>query len=139
MAQTEDARTEAAAPEPRGELSIRTLAMPADTNQNGDIFGGWLLAQMDVGGGVFASKVAKSRTVTVAIEAMTFRKPVYVGDLLSVHATLVRLGRTSITVHLEAWVLRRKENHSILATEGNFTYVSIDEQGRPQPLQRGHA
>jgi acyl-CoA thioesterase YciA len=125
--------------EPIGDLCIRTLAMPADTNANGDIFGGWLLSQMDVGGGVFASKVVKSRTVTVAIEAMTFRKPVYVGDLLSVHATLVRLGRTSITVHLEAWVLRRKENHSILATEGNFTYVSIDEQGRPQPVQRSHA
>src|SRR5215475_2949385 len=91
---------------PRGELCIQTLAMPADTNANGDIFGGWLLSQMDVGGGVFASKVAKSRTVTVAIEAMNFRKPVYVGDLVSVHATLVRLGRSSITVHLEAWVLR---------------------------------
>jgi acyl-CoA thioesterase YciA len=125
--------------EPIGDLCIRTLAMPADTNANGDIFGGWLLSQMDVGGGVFASKVVKSRTVTVAIEAMTFRKPVYVGDLLSVHATLVRLGRTSITVHLEAWVLRRKENHSILATEGNFTYVSIDEQGRPQAVQHSRA
>ncbi|WP_024513799.1 acyl-CoA thioesterase [Bradyrhizobium sp. Tv2a-2] len=125
--------------EPSGDLCIRTLAMPADTNANGDIFGGWLLSQMDVGGGVFASKVAKSRTVTVAIEAMTFRKPVYVGDLVSVHATLVRLGRTSITVHLEAWVLRRREDHSILATEGNFTYVSIDDQGRPQPVQRSDA
>jgi acyl-CoA thioesterase YciA len=125
--------------EPGGDLCIRTLAMPADTNANGDIFGGWLLSQMDVGGGVFASKVAKSRTVTVAIEAMTFRKPVYVGDLVSVHASLVRLGRTSITVHLEAWVLRRKESRSILATEGNFTYVSIDEQGRPQAVQRGDA
>jgi len=125
--------------EPTGDLCIRTLAMPADTNANGDIFGGWLLSQMDVGGGVFASKVAKSRTVTVAIEAMTFRKPVYVGDLVSVHATLVRLGRTSITVHLEAWVLRRKENHSILATEGSFTYVAIDEQGRPQAVQRSDA
>jgi len=125
--------------EPAGDLCIRTLAMPADTNANGDIFGGWLLSQMDVGGGVFASKVAKSRTVTVAIEAMNFRKPVYVGDLVSVHATLVRLGRNSITVHLEAWVLRRKENRSILATEGNFTYVSIDEQGRPQPVQRSDA
>ena len=70
--------------EPRGDLCIRTLAMPADTNANGDIFGGWLLSQMDIGGGVFASKIAKSRTVTVAIEAMNFRKPVYVGDLVSV-------------------------------------------------------
>ena len=120
---------------PLGDLCIRTLAMPADTNPNGDIFGGWLLSQMDIGGGVFASKTAKSRTVTVAIEAMNFRKPVYVGDLVSVHATLVRVGRTSITVHLEAWVLRRKESRSILVTDGNFTYVAIDDNGRPQVVQ----
>jgi acyl-CoA thioesterase YciA len=120
---------------PGGELCIRTLAMPADTNQNGDIFGGWLLGQMDLGGGVFASKIAKSRTVTVAIEAMNFRKPVFVGDLVSVHADLVRIGKTSITVHLEAWVLRRKEMQSILVTDGNFTYVSIDDQGHPQPVK----
>ena len=123
------------ATEPCGDLCIRTLAMPADTNQNGDIFGGWLLSQMDVGGGVFASKTAKSRTVTVAIEAMNFRKPVYVGDLVSVHATLVKIGKTSITVHLEAWVLRRKEMQSILVTDGNFTYVAIDEEGHPQAIQ----
>lgn len=122
--------------EPTGDLCIRTLAMPADTNANGDIFGGWLLSQMDVGGGVFASKLAKSRTVTVAIEAMNFRKAVYVGDLVSVHANLVRMGRSSMTVHLEAWVLRRKEEHPILVTDGNFTYVSIDDEGRPQPIRR---
>ena len=122
--------------EPRGDLCTRTVAMPADTNANGDIFGGWLLSQMDVGGGVFASKVANSRTVTVAIEAMNFRKPVFVGDLVSVHANLVRLGRTSITVHLEAWVLRRRAQQSILVTDGNFTYVSIDEQGRPQAIKQ---
>src|SRR5258707_14028508 len=74
--------------EPCGDLSIRTLAMPSDTNQNGDIFGGWLLGQMDIGGGIFASKIAKSRTVTVAIDAMNFRKPVFVGDVVSVHANL---------------------------------------------------
>ena len=123
--------------EPCGDLCIRTLTMPADTNQNGDIFGGWLLSQMDVGGGVFASKTTKSRTVTVAIEAMNFRKPVYVGDLVSVHANLVRIGRTSITVHLEAWVLRRKESQSILVTDGNFTYVSIDDDGHPQTVRPG--
>jgi acyl-CoA thioesterase YciA len=122
--------------EPRGDLCIRTLAMPADTNQNGDIFGGWLLSQMDVGGGVFTSKIARSRTVTVAIEAMNFRKPVYVGDLVSVHANLVRVGRTSVTVHLEAWVLRRKEMQSILVTDGNFTYASIDDQGHPQVIKQ---
>src|ERR1700727_2604194 len=120
---------------PAGDLCIRTLAMPADTNQNGDIFGGWLLSQMDLGGGVFASKITKSRTVTVAIEAMNFRKAVYVGDLVSVHANLVRIGKTSITVHLEAWVLRRKESQSILVTDGNFTYVAIDDDGHPQAVQ----
>ena len=120
--------------EPRGDLCIRTLAMPADTNANGDICGGWLLSQMDIGGGVFASKIAKSRTVTVAIEAMNFRKAVYVGDLVSVHANLVKVGRTSITVHLEAWALRRRETQAFLVTDGNFTYVSIDDQGHPQPI-----
>ena len=121
--------------EPRGDLCTRTLAMPADTNANGDIFGGWLLSQMDIAGGVAASKVAKSRTVTVSIDAMNFRKPVYVGDLVSVHASLVRVGRTSMTIHLEAWVVRRKETKPILVTDGNFTYVAIDEQGRPQAIQ----
>jgi acyl-CoA thioesterase YciA len=125
--------------EPSGDLCIRTLAMPADTNANGDIFGGWLLSQMDVGGGVFASKVAKSRTVTVAIEAMSFRKAVYVGDLVSVYGKLVRVGRTSVTVRLEAWAMRRREMQSILVTEGNFTYVSIDDQGRPQAIKRDGA
>ena len=124
---------------PAGDLCIRTLAMPADTNANGDIFGGWLLSQMDLGGGVFASKITKSRTVTVAIEAMNFRKPVFVGDLVSVHANLVRIGKTSITVHIEAWVLRRKEMQSILVTDGNFTYVSIDDQGRPQIVKQDGA
>jgi len=126
---------------PHGMLTVRISAMPADTNANGDIFGGWLLSQMDVGGGVFASKTAKSRTVTVAIEAMNFRKAVYVGDLVSVHANRVRVGRTSITVHIEAWVLRRKDmpTQSILVTDGNFTYVSIDDQGHPQAIQRDGA
>src|ERR1700722_19332107 len=121
--------------EPCGDLCIRTLAMPADTNQNGDIFGGWLLSQMDLGGGVAAPKTAKSRPVRVAIEAMNFRKPVFVGDLVSVHASLVKIGKTSVTVHLEAWVLRRKEMQSILVTDGNFTYVSIDDEGHPQAVQ----
>jgi acyl-CoA thioesterase YciA len=121
---------------PQGELCIRTLAMPADTNGNGDIFGGWLLSQMDIAGGVFTSKVTKSRNVTVAIDAMNFRKAVYVGDLVSVYGKLVRIGRTSITIHLEAWVTRRKETQPILVTDGNFTYVSIDEQGKPQQIKQ---
>jgi acyl-CoA thioesterase YciA len=130
------AETELTPNAPQGELCIRTVTMPADTNANGDVFGGWLLSQMDIAGGVYAIKVAKTRTVTVAIDAMNFRKPVYVGDLVSVHANVVRIGRTSITVHLEAWVRRRKETGSILVTDGNFTYVSIDDDGHPQPIRR---
>ena len=104
--------------------------MPADTNANGDIFGGWLLSQMDIGGGVFASKMANSRTVTVAIEAMNFRKAVYVGDLVSVYANLVRVGRTSITVHLEAWVLRRKEMAVDPGHRRQF-HLCLDRRSRP--------
>src|SRR6201998_2938462 len=122
--------------EPQAQLCTRTLAMPADTHQNGDIFGGWLLSQMDVSGGVFAAKITKTRNVTVAIDAINFRKPVYVGDLVSVFGTLVRVGRTSITVRLEAWVTRRRETQAILVTDGNFTYVSIDDQGKPQPIKQ---
>jgi len=120
--------------EPQGELSIRTLAMPADTNQNGDIFGGWLLSQMDLAGSIYAYKTTQSRNVTVAIEAMTFRKPVYVGDVVSVYATTARVGHTSITVHLEAWVQRRNEARLILVTDGNYTYVSVDDHGKPQVI-----
>ncbi|MDQ8727923.1 acyl-CoA thioesterase [Bradyrhizobium sp. LHD-71] len=119
---------------PRGELSLRTLAMPADTNQSGDIFGGWLLSQMDIGGGIFAGKTVRLRTVTVAIEAMTFRKPVFVGDVVSVYTDTVRVGRTSITVRVEAWVTRSSESQMILVTDGTFTYVAIDERGAPTPI-----
>jgi len=122
--------------EPRGELSIRTLAMPADTNQNGDIFGGWVLGQMDIAGGIFASKVARGRTVTVAVDAMTFKKPIFVGDVVCVYADLIKVGSTSVTVHVEAWVIRRNESSRILVTEGNYTYVAIDEKGRPREVPR---
>jgi acyl-CoA thioesterase YciA len=120
---------------PRGDLSIRTLAMPADTNQNGDIFGGWLLGQMDIGGGIFSSKLADGRTVTVAIDGMTFRKPVYVGDVVSVYVDLIRIGTTSITVHVEAWVIRRNESDLLHVTEGNFTYVAVDDNNRPRAVK----
>ena len=89
-----------------------------------------------IAGGIFASKVSQSRAVTVAIEAMTFRKPVNVGDVVSVFCTTVRLGRTSITVHIEAWVQRRNESQLILVTDGNYTYVAIDDEGRPQPIRQ---
>lgn len=111
--------------------------MPADTNQNGDIFGGWLLSQMDVAGGIHVGKTCRRRCATVAIEAMAFRKPVYVGDVVSVYTDTLRVGRTSLTVHVEAWVARSNESQQILVTDGTFTYVAIDEHGRPTPVKPG--
>jgi acyl-CoA thioesterase YciA len=121
---------------PRGELSTRTLAMPADANQNGDIFGGWLLGQMDIGGGFSASTIAKGPTVTVAIDAMSFKKPVYIGDVVAVYTDLIRIGNTSIRLHVEAWVTRRNAANNILVTEGNFTYVAIDENHVPRSVKK---
>ena len=129
MAETHAAPAPAA---PEGELSIRTLAMPADTNQNGDIFGGWLLSQMDLAGSIYAYKTTQSRNVTVAIEAMTFRKPVYVGDVVSVYATTVRVGRTSMGIEIEAWVRRGRIGAREKVTEAMFTFVAIDDAGRPR-------
>src|SRR5690349_7195892 len=105
---TRDMGLDSAQSEPRGTLSIRALAMPVDSNQYGDI-GGWLLEQMDIAGGIFAANIAKSRTATVAVDAMTFRKPVYVGDVTCIYTDLIRGGTTSIKVHLEAWVIRRNQ------------------------------
>ncbi len=123
---------------PRGELSLRTLAMPADTNANGDIFGGWLLSQMDIAGGIFVAKTIHLRNVTVAIEAMTFRKPVFVGDVVSVYTHIERMGRTTITLRVEAWVTRSNESRLILVTDGTFTYVAIDADGKPTPVKPGN-
>jgi acyl-CoA thioesterase YciA len=122
--------------EPRGSLSIRTLAMPADTNQYGDIFGGWLLGQMDIAGGIFAAATTRGRTATVAVDAMTFRKPVFVGDVMCIHTDLIRIGTTSITVRVEAWVVRRNEARRVLVTDGNFTYVALDDERRPRTIER---
>lgn len=119
---------------PRGQLSLCTMAMPADTNANGDIFGGWLLGQMDIAGGIHASKIAKARTVTAAIDAMSFRKPVYVGDVVSVYTDTIRTGRTSMGVRVEAWVQRQRESDLVLVTDGHFTYVAIDDKGHPQAI-----
>ena len=129
-----DAGNQPEAEKPSGELSIRTLAMPSDTNQNGDIFGGWLLGQMDIAGNIFAYKVAKGRAVTVAVDGMVFHKPVYVGDVVSVYAELIKIGHTSVSVHVEAWVMRRNEDNLLHVTDGNFTYVAIDENNRPRPI-----
>lgn len=120
---------------PRGEHTIQVLAMPKDTNPAGDIFGGWLVSQMDIAGGIFAQKIAKGRVVTVAINSITFKLPVFNGDILSCYVDLIKRGRTSLTVHIEAWVNRRFETEKqIRVTEGNFTYVKVSEDRVPLPL-----
>jgi acyl-CoA thioesterase YciA len=136
MAQTlAKGRKARAAAAPRGELQIRTVAMPADTNQAGDIFGGWVLSQMDVAGGTFAWSVVHGRVATVAIDGMNFRKPVHVGDVVCVYADLIKIGTTSIAVRVEAWVLRRNAGERILVTEGTFTYVALDAKGKPRKIE----
>ena len=122
--------------QPEGELQTRTLAMPADANPNGDIFGGWVLAQMDIAGGIGAAQIAKGRVATVAVTAMTFHLPVFVGDVLCVYASQPRIGRTSITMHLEAWALRRGSGERVKVTQGEFVFVAIDESGKPRPVEK---
>lgn len=119
---------------PRGDLTLRTLAMPADANPSGDIFGGWVLSQMDIAGGIAAGQRARGRVATVAVEAMTFLKPVHVGDVLCVYADVARVGRTSMAIALEAWVLRDREAARLKVTEGLFTFVAIDQGGAPRPV-----
>jgi len=116
--------------------SIRTVAMPADTNCNGDIFGGWLLSQMDIAGGTFTSRIANSRTTTVGITAMTFYSPVFVGDEVSCFCTLERIGSTSITITIQSYACSRKEEACRKVTEGQFTYVAINKDGKPIPVKR---
>jgi acyl-CoA thioesterase YciA len=120
---------------PRGELAIRTLAMPADANPAGDIFGGWLMSQMDVAGGVTAAARARGRVATVAVQAMEFHRPVLIGDVLCCYVEIEKIGRTSITIRVEAWVQRGSDpDRLIKVTEGVFTFVALDKQGRPRPV-----
>lgn len=120
--------------QPRGQLTTRTLAMPADANPSGDIFGGWVLSQMDIAAGIWAGQRAQGRVVTVAIDAMKFIRPVNVGDVLCVYCESHREGRTSMAIHLEAWAMRGRIGERVKVTEGLFTFVAIDADGRPQPL-----
>ena len=121
-------------PPPPDEPAVRTVAMPADTNANGDIFGGWVLSQMDIAGGIVASKRAKGRVATVALEAMTFHKPIKVGDIVSCYGEVTRVGNTSVAVKVVTEVERRVSGDSILVTEGTLTYVALDDDGRPRPV-----
>ena len=120
--------------EPHGELTTRTLAMPGDANPSGDIFGGWVLSQMDIAGGIAAGTRAQGRVATVAVDAMAFIRPVNVGDVLCVYSHIDKTGRTSMSIHIEAWVLRGRIGERVKVTEGTFTFVSIDKNGTPQPL-----
>ena len=120
--------------EPRGELTTRTLAMPGDANPNGDIFGGWVLSAMDVAGGIAAGERSKGRVATVAVDALTFHRPVRIGDVLCVYAEITRIGRSSIAVQLEAWAQRQLSGQRERVTEGQFTYVAINDAGRPRPV-----
>jgi acyl-CoA thioesterase YciA len=117
-----------------GEPALRAIAMPGDANPNGDIFGGWLLAQMDLAGGSIASQRAQGRVATVAVTGMTFHRPVYVGDEVSCHAAVTRVGRTSITIHIETWVRRHLSTERVKVTEGTLTYVAIGDDRRPRPV-----
>jgi acyl-CoA thioesterase YciA len=124
----------------KGNLILRTLAMPADTNANGDVFGGWIMSQMDIAGGILAKETARSRVVTVAVDSFKFLKPVNVGDVVCCYGRVQRIGTTSIAIELEVWVksvLSTTEDEwpRFKVTEAIFTYVAIDEDGNKQPIQ----
>jgi acyl-CoA thioesterase YciA len=119
---------------PQGELTTRTLAMPADANPAGDIFGGWVLSQMDIASGICAGQRAQGRVVTIAVNAMTFLRPVHVGDVFCVYCSIAREDRTSIGVHIESWALRNRIGKRKKVTDGTFTFVAIDSNGRPKLL-----
>ncbi|OWF77559.1 acyl-CoA esterase [Yersinia kristensenii] len=125
---------------PNGELVLRTLAMPADTNANGDIFGGWLMSQMDIGGAIQAKEIAQGRVVTVRVDGMTFLKPVAVGDVVCCYARCIKSGRSSITINIEVWVKKVSSEpigQRYKATEAVFTYVAVDDAGKARALPEG--
>ena len=119
---------------PRGELTVRTMAMPADTNANGDIFGGWVMSRMDQAGGIKAVERARGRVVTVAVDSMTFIRPMKVGDVLCAYTEVERIGRTSMKIHIEAWAQRFMTNEREKVTDATFTFVAIDDEGRPRVI-----
>ena len=126
--------SDAPATPPTGEPVIRTIAMPADTNPNGDIFGGWLMAQMDLAGGSAALRRANGRVATVAVDSMSFHNPVHVGDEVSIYANIIGVGRTSIRIMVEAWRRVRAADHRDRVTSATFVFVAIDEERRPRAV-----
>jgi len=122
------------APTPQGDLALQTLAMPKDTNANGDIFGGWLLSQMDIAGAITAGDVAAGRVATVAIEGMVFLTPVHMGAVVSCYADILDIGRSSIRIMVEVWINSQHDGEPIKVTEGEFVFVAIDENGRTRTI-----
>ena len=124
---------------PTGSLILRTLAMPADTNANGDIFGGWIMAQMDIAGGILAKEIAQGRVATVSVDGMTFHQPVAVGDVVCCYGHCSRIGNSSMTIHLEIWVKSvidaPKLNFRYIVTEATFIYVAIDDSGKSRKIE----
>ena len=121
-------------PVPSGELVLQTIAMPKDTNANGDIFGGWLVSQMDLAGGVAASKRARGRVATVAIDRMSFMVPVRVGAVVSCHAEIIAVGHSSVEINIEVWATYSSEITTTKVTEGMFIFVAIDDNGRTRSI-----
>lgn len=124
-------------PPSRGELVMKVIPMPADVNANGDIFGGWVMAQVDLAGSVLPARHVKGRMATVAVNEFIFKHPVRVGDILSFYSNVQRIGRTSITIQVEVYAERYDaQGNYMKVTQANLTYVAIDEQGRPRPIPR---
>ena len=119
---------------PQGELVLRTLAMPADTNASGDIFGGWLMSQMDIGGSILASEIAQGRVVTAHVDSMSFVCPVSVGDVVCCYAHCLMRGITSLTIAVEVWIKKKAHGQRVKATFATFIYVAVDANGKPKPL-----
>jgi acyl-CoA thioesterase YciA len=129
-----DAKDETVHELPRGVLALRISAMPADTNANGDIFGGWVMSRMDQAGGIAGVERARGRVVTVKVDTMTFIRPVRVGDVLSVYTEVESIGRTSMKIHIEAWAHRFQTLSLDKVTDATFTFVAIDDEGRPRVI-----
>lgn len=126
-------------PSPNGELALQTIAMPADANADGDIFGGWLVSQMDLAGAVTANRLARGRVATVAIDSMVFLRPVAVGSVISCYTDVLNIGRSSITILVEVWAQHHSDRECRKVTEGQFTFVAIDENRRTRVVPRSTA
>ncbi len=123
-------------PKPQGDLALQTIAMPSDTNSDGDIFGGWLVSQMDLAGAITANRLAKGRVATVAIDSMVFLRPVSVGSAISCYTEVEEIGRSSMTIRIEVWAQHYSDKEARKVTEGQFTFVAIDDNRRTRPVPR---